>query len=267
MNKSKFIYLNDWIIIKISGNERMEYLNGIVTQNIEKQEFNKYYRSAFLSPQAKIRSIFWIKKLEDHFILICPDHMKNNLIEDLLKYKLSMNIKLEDITKETPKLYLQFELNDEVPGFENIKGNFIQTDQIIEGEEIKIDALNAYLITNGIPPMNIFLGENPYEIGLNDAVSLEKGCFLGQEPLSRMYHRGRPRKYLYSFEIQGKTSTNTIRVNETEVGTVVAMTQKPNQNQGIAFLNSNLKGNEVYNIDQLKLYNIKRIGSYPEIKR
>ena len=89
------------MVIRISGPELMDYLNGFVTFDLEKVG-SQTQRCAFLTRHAKIRSLFWIKKIDQGLLFYCPEEMKQNLVEDLLKYKLSLDVKLEDITPISP---------------------------------------------------------------------------------------------------------------------------------------------------------------------
>ena len=137
--------------------------------------------------------------------------MKNNLIEDLLKYKLNMDVKLEDISSDTDDLYL-------VNSDKLIQGLYFGDSYLVfqhsknkpKGNEIKQSKFNSILIQNGILPSQFMIDLNPIETGVFDMIDLDKGCFLGQEPVSRMYHRGNPRKYLYHLQIDPDQSIDKI---------------------------------------------------------
>ncbi len=67
------------------------------------------------------------------------------------------------------------------------------------------EALDALRISMGVPFLNDFLdGRLPAEVGADAlAVSFDKGCYLGQEPVARLHFRGRPNRTLRPVELLG----------------------------------------------------------------
>jgi folate-binding protein YgfZ len=61
------------------------------------------------------------------------------------------------------------------------------------------DVAEILRVEHGIPRLGVDMGAEhlPGEAGIVDrAVSFTKGCYIGQEPVARMYHRGRPNRRL-----------------------------------------------------------------------
>ncbi len=259
--------LNSWTILRISGPDKLAYLNGITTFDLEKLTEIKICQSAFLTPNAKIRSIFWLAVIDDSYILYAPPQMREALIEDLLKYKLDMNVKLEDVKSETPPLYL---LKKDLQTEYTIKlgadmFEFHQTSEILESK-IEYDVFKEWLVINKDIPIEILIDQNPFEVGISNAITLEKGCFLGQEPLSRMYHRGRPRKYLYQIVSNLKLS-DKIFMDGNSIGNVVHSVRSDDNYVSIAYIKSSVDVNDELNFDDDKQNKIVRIGSYLNFQR
>ena len=57
-----WVNISDWLEIKISGSQTIEYLNGIITRYITSINNNEFARSAFLTHKGKIKSVFWVTK-------------------------------------------------------------------------------------------------------------------------------------------------------------------------------------------------------------
>lgn len=248
----EYTLLSDWITIKVSGPDRVPYLNGIVTLDISELHPNQWYQAAFLTPHAKIRSIFWIIDMEDHFRLITPPNFKQPLIEDLLKYNINQDVKLEDITDEISPLIFHYEENSSIPGFGTLTGAFAWTDT--DATEISFSVfLQRIHSNNGIYPVYL-ADQNPLEAGLDHMITLEKGCFLGQEPISRMYHRGKPRKFLY--RIQG-TLPDDIEFEQVH----------ESNNEKIGFLRASLSKEDISKLTSSIEVTIDRLGTYPEFAR
>lgn len=70
---------------------------------------------------------------------------------------------------------------------------------------VGLTALNSLRIEAGIPRYGAELGDSvfPGEAELENAISYEKGCYIGQEIVARMKYRGHPNRLLRGFEIDG----------------------------------------------------------------
>lgn len=263
----KAVDLNPWTILKISGPDKLSYLNGITTFDLEKLKEIKICQTAFLAPNAKIRSVFWLSEIDDHYIIYTPPQMRENLIADLLKYKLDMNIKLEDIQEETPPLYLirSDAENKYTIKFGNVLFEFHQTKDKLD-ETIDYTTFEEWMVKNEDIPIKIFIDQNPLEAGISNAITLEKGCFLGQEPLSRMYHRGRPRKFLYQI-ITNSILSNELFIDNISVGNVLQSVQSGDQHISIVYIKSSVNLSDKLIFDNITHSSLKRIGSYLNIER
>ena len=74
-------------------------------------------------------------------------------------------------------------------------------------EPVGLTALNTLRIEAGIPRYGTELDDSifPGEAELEDAISYEKGCYIGQEIVARMKYRGHPNRLLRGFEIASDT--------------------------------------------------------------
>ena len=229
------VNLSSWKVIKISGNDTVDYLNGIITLELLSLSENQTRRSAFLTPRGKIKSIFWVRKNSDSFTFFCPPEMQTELIEDLLKYKLSMMVTLEDLSNEIEGLYLK-KIDSE--GTEGLSSENCNYQIIIEKIPETTQSYQNYkeqMVLRQLPQPESYVGEIPWEIGLADLINLDKGCFLGQEPISRMINRGRLRKYLYFGKISDSDS-NALTFNDKEVGTIITKVDQEQTTYAMFFL-------------------------------
>ena len=69
----------------------------------------------------------------------------------------------------------------------------------------------------------------PQEAGLNArAVSFEKGCYVGQETVARLYFRGKPNRHLRGLRLSGPATTgDPLRLGEREVGRLGSVVESP----------------------------------------
>lgn len=71
-------------------------------------------------------------------------------------------------------------------------------------EPVGLTALNSLRIEAGIPRYGAELDDSifPGEAELEEAISFEKGCYIGQEIVARMKYRGHPNRLLRGFKIE-----------------------------------------------------------------
>jgi tRNA-modifying protein YgfZ len=69
----------------------------------------------------------------------------------------------------------------------------------------------------------------PGELGLEErAVSFTKGCYVGQEPVARMHHRGHPNRHLRGLRLSAPAvSGQELRQNDKQVGTITSACLSP----------------------------------------
>ncbi len=155
------------IMILVNGSESFEFLQNIITNDSEK--LDKKQRNFILTPQGKIKyEIFIYKSEADSFLVHCSND-QNNILEYFKKYA-----ELSDVNLNTTKLL----------------------DNLIHNEDYLIQSLSNGIIDTNFQETAKFF---PSEIS-NDAINYEKGCFVGQEVVSRMKHRQLNKNFIRVFE-------------------------------------------------------------------
>lgn len=88
---------------------------------------------------------------------------------------------------------------------------------------IGMDALNVLRVERGVPWIGLDMDENVLllEVGLDEAVSFKKGCYLGQEVVERVTARGHVNRKLTGLLLEGDDvlpAGSTVLSGDTEVG-------------------------------------------------
>ena len=212
-SKSKFL--------EISGQDSVPFIQNLITNDINKCKENNFVYSCLLTPQGKFFADFFIFKNKEKYFFEVNDIFYENFLNKLNMYKLRSNINIEEI-----KLFYSFiifgelEINNhyEILNFDprnnNIGKRLIQYDPLIKFNEeiIEIDEKKYHeiLIKNKVPYSPFDLQENKSLLLENNfdninAISWNKGCFVGQEITARMKYRALLKKQLYALElISGK---------------------------------------------------------------
>ena len=207
--KSKFL--------EISGQDSVPFIQNLITNDINKCKENHFVYSCLLTPQGKFFADFFIFKNKEKYFFEVNDIFYENFLNKLNMYKLRSNINIEEI-----KLFYSFiifgelEINNhyEILNFDprnnNIGKKLIQYDPLIKFNEkiIEIDEKKYHeiLIKNKVPYSPFDLQENKSLLLENNfdninAISWNKGCFVGQEITARMKYRALLKKQLYALEL------------------------------------------------------------------
>ncbi|CAN5285744.1 folate-binding protein YgfZ [soil metagenome] len=203
-------------VISVTGPEASPFLQNLVTADVADLREGQAVYAALLQPQGKILFDFFILRHEDGFLLDCVRARKADLLKRLMLYKLRSQVTLGDG-------------NDEVGvSFAEPVGLFYRDPRLRElGFRIIAEAGTlprapdeAYrfgTIRYGIADSEDDIGSGalfPHEANLDQlgAVSFTKGCYIGQEVVSRMQHRGTARNRILPVHITGGAPTSGINV-------------------------------------------------------
>jgi len=248
-------YLNkDIKIIKISGDDAKDYLNNIITNNIEQVNTETSIYSCLLTPQGKFLADFFITYFEDGYFLLAHSKFLENLIKGLNFYKLRSKINIEDISHlykycfiPNPKIDTIFGTNILNLGYTTIDNSsyafidpriadlgahIVTSDNSIgknELEFVKDDCLEHFL-SHGL--LSMYLIEDlskfyPLENNLHmlNAIDFKKGCYVGQELTARMKLRNKIPRTIFPFILDLKNDEsyikNEILENNTVVGEII----------------------------------------------
>jgi tRNA-modifying protein YgfZ len=98
-------------------------------------------------------------------------------------------------------------------------------------QEVGDEAVEVLRVERGIPRYGVDMTADnlPGEAGIVDrAVSFTKGCYIGQEPVARMYHRGRPNRHLRGLRLETPVARGApLRDGEREVGRLTSVVESP----------------------------------------
>ena len=99
-------------------------------------------------------------------------------------------------------------------------------------ELVDEEAVEIIRVEDGAPRFGSdYDSENlPQETGLEDAVSYTKGCFLGQEVVARLHHRGQVARQVARLAVEGSGSVargTTLLLEEREAGRITSAVQRP----------------------------------------
>jgi hypothetical protein len=197
--------LEDRAVIAVSGPEAREFLQGLITNDIEKVSPANAIYAALLTPQGKILFDFLIAEGEGALLLDCATASRDALAKRLAMYRLRAKVTIEPRDQLAVLVGLTGRPALRGITFGDPRHPGLGTRSIGARAEMPKDVATSadYLkhrLDLGIPEGADFGSDKIFALDgdLDElhAVSFEKGCYVGQELTARMKHRGTARKRL-----------------------------------------------------------------------
>jgi folate-binding protein YgfZ len=169
-------------VVKISGEAAREFLNGLVTTDMMLLRPGLGRFGALLTPQGKIVVDFLLTEASSAegggFLIDCPRALSQALADKLGFYKLRAKVVIENLSDSL--------------------GVLAAWDGEPATKLVDSAVYEAHRIALGVPRggMDFIYGDAfPHETNMDHlhGVDFDKGCYVGQEVVSRMQHRGTAR--------------------------------------------------------------------------
>ena len=229
MKKNQINILKDRRIISVYGDDSKEFLQNIVTNDINIVNKDNSIFSGIFTPQGKYLYEFFIVKSNDGYFLDCSEEFVVELKVFLEKYKLSSDVDIKDISGEYVVGIISNEKFEEIKKEENktsqtiiyrsspffqdprskklgsrVLSNLEKLYLTIKKLSLKIEDGSDYFNNAheaGIPIKNLKkLQNNLFGLEANfeelSAIDFKKGCYIGQENTARMKLKNKLRKKL-----------------------------------------------------------------------
>jgi tRNA-modifying protein YgfZ len=224
-------------VLAISGEPARDFLQGLITNDIQKVSPSRAIYGALLTPQGKFLHDFFIVEHKDRFLLDCNAERMPDLIKRLTMYRMRSKV---EITDESDKWDVGAMLpvgEMDAPGtaktrFDGVSYvdprhaglgertiRLVDEDDTFPADVAQQDKnradYEAVRIALGIPETGKDLIADksmPLESGFDElhGVDFEKGCYVGQEVTARMKHRNLVKKRLFPVAIEGDVPAGTV---------------------------------------------------------
>jgi len=228
--------------IRVSGSEATMFLNGLITNDVKNLAQNRWMPAVFPTVQGRlIGAVRVIRGSEPAFLIDTEMASHEAVLKTISRFTLAGDFKVADVTSETALLSVQGEKAaaavekvfetpvSELPtngvveasvtiirashtgeeGFDIIAGasRKAELQQALEtagAQPIGADTFEILRVEAGIARFGQDMDETNVvpETNLDDAVSYTKGCYVGQEIIVRIKHRGHPAKKLTGLRFQ-----------------------------------------------------------------
>lgn len=228
MAETKMALLPDRGVVTVNGPDAQKFLQGVITNDMALIDTQQALYAGLLSPQGKILFDFLIVPSAEGFCLETARAKTAELAQRLKMYKLRADVEINDASADYTVAaiwggaYAPRPASDEGPapirfadprlpelGFREL--TTLRTDWALGGGEAESatqDDYHAHRIALGVPEGGRDFGYGeafPHEALFDQlhGVSFSKGCYVGQEVVSRMHNRGTARRRIVPVTAEG----------------------------------------------------------------
>jgi folate-binding protein YgfZ len=207
------VHLANRTIVSVSGPDAEHFLQNILTTDLDKLAAGFAKPGALLTPQGKILFDFLISRSgTDSFLLDCRADVADDFVRRLMLYKLRAKVEIAKRDQELVSVSWETDsgpshsdstLAPSETGLRDLR--FPESDTVYRSYGTTLTGMDseadwaALRVANGIAESgsDYSLGDAfPHDVLLDqmDGVGFKKGCYVGQEVVSRMQHRGTARR-------------------------------------------------------------------------
>lgn len=198
-------------LLRVTGDDRVRFLQGLTTVNVETLGLGAQTWGAILSPKGRLLSIFELGKTADDIWLLCEPALGDATRALLEKYAV-----MDDVAF-TPDLRPKHRVWTSPAAAWHAPIVFEPASAAASPELV-----HAWRVAAGMPSYGVDVSDAhlPFETPLADFLDYQKGCYVGQEPVFRVHAQGKPQKQLCGLRL---TSAHL-----PPPGAVVAHASRPN---------------------------------------
>ena len=260
MNRKVYI-LEDRGLLYINGDDAKEFLQNIITNNIENVSEDRSCFSVLLTPQGKYLYDFIIIKHKSGFLLDCEKEIIDDLYKKLNLYKLRSKVEILNLSNEFVVASLSKEKFLEIENSKDKEGSTIKFREDPIFLDPRSKELGARLIINleklylslkklgleisevdeyynhshllGIPQVDTkYLQDKIFGIECNfeelNGIDFRKGCYVGQENTARIKLKDKLNKRLFAIKVlEGQINSEEITFKNKNIGRLLINNKYP----------------------------------------
>jgi glycine cleavage system T protein len=262
--------------LRLTGRDRVSFLHGMITHDVKGLKEGEGRYAALLTAQGQTLADLRVYCRPDHLLLDVEPGLAEKVCAALSRYLISEDVVIQDVTEGMSLVAVCGPASPEalrsvadVSGLA-VYGSASAGDALVvrsddtgevgfllfappaqaEGvwaglcergaRPAGLTAFRALRMEAGVPVYGVDIeeGATPIEASIGHAVSFDKGCYIGQEVIAKMTYRGRPRRHLVGFAVEGDTPPSAgdrVMRDGAEAGHVTSGLRSPSLGRVIAF--------------------------------
>lgn len=200
-------------LIAVYGGEAVQFLNGLITNDVGKLDDSGQMLCAFPNAQGRLIAVARVTKHQEKFLFETEEATHGNVYNNLFRFTFAGDFFVEDLSAgyhfftvfgslplPLTGSFLKFDSpagRDHFVGHDDAK-NFLADLRNADGYRITDELYETLRVESGIPRYGVDMDETTIvpELGLEGLISYNKGCYVGQEIIARIHFRGHVAKQL-----------------------------------------------------------------------
>tara|TARA_Y100000741_G_scaffold2768_1_gene2260 strand:- start:56 stop:943 length:888 start_codon:yes stop_codon:yes gene_type:complete len=262
MNIKNVYILDDRAVLYLNGKDTKDFLQNLISNDINKVNNNNSCFTSLLSPQGKFLFEFIITKHKSGYLIDCEKSQADSLFKQLSMYKLRSNVEILNLSNEfvvaafSYEKFLTFDEAKDIPGFTlkyredpilldprnkqlgarliiNLEKLYLSLKKL-DLQDSKLKDYYSFSHKLGIVPKDLNKLQNKlFGIECNyeelNGIDFKKGCYVGQENTARIKLKNKLSKRLFPINlIDGKLKEGeSIYADKNEIGKVMIENDYP----------------------------------------
>lgn len=187
---------SNWGRLAVTGSDRVRFLHGLTTVNVEALSEGNHHWGAILSPKGRVLSVINIAHRGDMFVVACEAALAEPTRALLERYAVMDDVSFAPMTGPAHQQWTESASVWTQPMMDGHgAGALPDTDPAVERIRIR-----AGFLRYGI---DVDDQHFPFETPLAAMLDYNKGCYVGQEPVFRVHAQGNAAKALRGFVVSG----------------------------------------------------------------
>ncbi len=210
-------------LIAVWGKEAVQFLDGLITNDMKTLEDGGEMLAAFPNVQGRLLAVVRVLKQGDRFSFETEEATREKVFNNLFRFTYAGDFFVEDLSNQFR--YFEVYANEPIQtqgGVTYRSGNSIghfvpidAADKFRSGLDPNASSISDELsevlrIESGVPKYGVDMDETTIvpELGLEGLISYNKGCYIGQEIIARIHFRGHVAKRLTGLILSEPISQN-----------------------------------------------------------
>ncbi|MGH2758550.1 MAG: YgfZ/GcvT domain-containing protein [Actinomycetota bacterium] len=227
-------------LVRLTGEQRIWFLQNTITADVEDVPPGRWVESCFLDPKGRVQAHFRVGIRPDEVWLdVAPD--AERLAHWFETYRFRTKVEIETVPKRSFTVLgpaaRDLAADGEFAGelvFGSTLGDVpaadVHADATPAGEQAPSELYDVVRVEAGVGGFGVDFGERdlPQEAGLTRTVSVEKGCYVGQETVARIHFRGHINKVVRPLLFSAEPPVGAeLRLEGSNVGRVTSVVRSP----------------------------------------
>ncbi len=193
MNGVVIVDQSGWGTVRVTGADRVRFLQGMCMGNVDALPEGGWMRTATLNVKGRLLSIYDLVRRADDLLLICQPGLAGSTVDLFARHAIADDVEFAEVDIPVHRVW-----SDPAAVWEAPPVFAPPPGEAAGPEEVEVRRIEA-----GLPLWGVDVSEEafPFETPLARFIDYQKGCYVGQEPVARVRARGNPNRLLRGLRV------------------------------------------------------------------